>query len=353
MTGISMSIDPDIFLQVLTIFLWSGAVLSVFFGVFTWLQGKRSPVNILFALAAGCVAIFMGASAGMLNNCGTEGKAYFWDKIVYYAAVFIPIILFHFSVDLSKEKGKIYKIIIFVGYFLAVFFLFLLWFFPQFFIQGLFNYKWGCHSIAQPGHNWFLAYFVGYLALFFYKILMIWRKTTDPILKVQSKYIFISFLFLLTVSLAFLPGYKIPIFPITYVSPLIWLLILTYVITRHSLLNAKVIIVDVLAALVVFTAFVYTVVSKDPADRVIRIIFFFLILVFGWLAVRGVHREINEKERLEVIVKNRTKELLQSKKIAEDRAAELERWYNATIGRELKMAELKKTIEEMEVKLKK
>ncbi|MFA5746540.1 MAG: histidine kinase N-terminal 7TM domain-containing protein [Candidatus Paceibacterota bacterium] len=352
MIDISANIDPDLFLQILTIFLWSGAALSVFFGIFTWLQGKRSPINILFALAAVCVALFMGASAGMLNNCGTEWKAYFWDKIVYCQAVFIPILLLHFSMVFSKEKNRILRALVPLGYFFAFSFLSIVFFFPQFLIQGLFNYTWGCHSIAQPGHNYLLVYFISFLSLFFGKTFVLWRKTQDPVLKVQSKYIFISFLFLFCCSLAFLPGYKIPIWPIVYVSPLIWLLILTYVITKHSLLNAKVIIVDVLAALVVFTAFVYAVVSKDSTDRVIRIIFFFLILVFGWLAARGVHREIDENDRLEAIVADRTKELEQSKQVAEERAKELEKWYNLTVGRELRMAELKKQIQGLEGELK-
>jgi len=356
-----LGITPDFVLQVLTIFLWSGAVLSVFFGGFTWFQDKRSPINILFALVTVSVSIWLGASVPMLNSCKTaEAAAYFWDKVVYCGVVFIPIFLLHFSLIMSKEKGQRYKALLPVGYAAATIFLLSIWFFPQFFIQGLFKYEWGCHSIAQPGHNLFLAYFVGYLLLFFYKMFKLWRSSQDSVLKIQSKYIFYSFMFLFASSLAFLPGYGIPVFPIAYIFPLIWVLILTYAITQHSLLNAKVIIVDVLAALVVFTVLVYTLLSKGTSDVVIRLSFFTLILVFAWLAVRGVHREINEKERLGAMVKERTRELEESKKMAEEsrkiaegRAAELERWYNATIGRELKMAELKKTIEEMEVKLKK
>ncbi|MFA5742789.1 MAG: histidine kinase N-terminal 7TM domain-containing protein [Candidatus Paceibacterota bacterium] len=343
-----MEISPSFVLQVLTIFLWSGAALSLFFGGFVWLQNKKSPINILFALVACSVAVWLGASVPMLNNCQTKGDvAYFWDKIVYCGVVFIPIFLFHFSLVMSKEKNKIYLALVPAGYFLAAVFLFLLWFFPQLFIQGLFQYKWGCHSISQPSHNYFLIYFVGYLLLFFYKMFRLWRNTNDPDLKIQSKYIFYSFLFLFASSLAFLPGYQIPVFPIAYIFPVIWMLILSYAITQHNLLNAKVIIVDVLAALVVFAVLVYAVLSKGSSDIVIRFSFLILIFFFAWLAVRGVHREINEKERLEAVVKNRTKELEQSKKVAEDRAAELEKWYNATIGREVRMAELKEEVKKM------
>jgi hypothetical protein len=42
--------------------------------------------------------------------------------------------------------------------------------------------------------------------------------------------------------------------------------------------------------------------------------------------------------------------LEQSKKVAENRAQELEKWYNLTVGRELRMAELKSQIKELEEK---
>lgn len=363
-----MDISPSFVLQVLTIFLWLGTVLSVFLGGFTWLQNKRSPVNILFALSSVSIAFLLGGSVQMFNSCGTPETAYFWDKVVYCGVVFIPIFLLHLSLVLSGEKNKIYKTFVLpAGYAIAVIFLFSIWFFPEFFIQGLFTYKWGCHAIAQPGHNLFLIYYIGYLLWFFYKTFRLWRTTQDPVLRVQSKYIFFSFLFLFPNSFAFLPAYKIAVFPIEYACSLVWILILTYAITQRNLLNAKVIIVDVLAALVVFTVLVYAMFSSGAGDMFIKLAFLTLIIGFAWLAVRGVHREINEKERLGTMVKERTRELEESKKIAEeakmaaeeakkvaeDRAAELEKWYNATIGRELRMAELKKRMDEMEEQLKK
>jgi len=72
--------------------------------------------------------------------------------------------------------------------------------------------------------------------------------------------------------------------------------------------------------------------------------------VFGLWLVGSVKKEVKSKETLEKNVLDRTKELEQSKKISEERAAELEKWYKLTIGRELKMAELKKQVEELEDK---
>jgi len=370
-----MDISQSFALQILTIFLWSGTVLSLFLGTFTWLQGKRSLISNLFILVDVSIAVLLVASTQMLNSCKVASEAYFWDKIVYCGVAFVPVFLFHFALEMSKEKSKIYRSILLpAGYIIAAVLFFSVWFFPGFFIQGIFEYRWGCHSIAQPGHIFFLGYYLIYLLLFFYKTFRTWRTTNDPLLKVQSKYIFYSFFLLFPNALAYLPAYKIAIFPIIgYIVTLIWIFIF-FAVTQRNVLNAKVLVVDVLAALVVFTVLVYTLFSTVLSDLFVRLAFLGLIIIFAWLAVRGVHREIYEKERLGAMVKERTRELEESKKVveerageleqskkiaeeakkvAEDRAAELEKWYNATIGRELKMAELKKRVDEMEEQLKK
>ena len=63
--------------------------------------------------------------------------------------------------------------------------------------------------------------------------------------------------------------------------------------------------------------------------------------------MNSVKKEIKAKEVLEQRVKERTKELERIKTISEERTMELEKWYKLTIGRELKMTELKEKIEEL------
>jgi hypothetical protein len=49
-------------------------------------------------------------------------------------------------------------------------------------------------------------------------------------------------------------------------------------------------------------------------------------------------------------VKERTKELAQANKGLLERQAEVEKWYKLTIGREMRMAELKDKIKDLENK---
>lgn len=70
------------------------------------------------------------------------------------------------------------------------------------------------------------------------------------------------------------------------------------------------------------------------------------------IKVKARTKELQElNQGLEEKVKERTKEIEKSKKEIEKKVFELEKWYNLTIGRELKMVELKKRISCLENKL--
>ncbi|GAI12350.1 unnamed protein product, partial [marine sediment metagenome] len=72
-------------------------------------------------------------------------------------------------------------------------------------------------------------------------------------------------------------------------------LILAYVIVRYKLLNIKVIATDILVGAIVFTILVFTILSKNIVEFTGRGIFLILVSIFGWLAIRGVHREVEKK----------------------------------------------------------
>lgn len=114
-----------------------------------------------------------------------------------------------------------------------------------------------------------------------------------------------------------------------------------YAIVKRKLFGIKVVLTEIL---VVTMAMVLLVLSFLIEMLWYKLILFFAFLVFcftGYLLFQYTRRETKQKEILEQKVQERTKEL-------QKRVSELNRWYNATIGREVKMAELKKEIREKE-----
>ncbi|MCD6528523.1 hypothetical protein J7K44_02700 [bacterium] len=352
-------LQPTIVSQVLNIFLLSATVLAIGMGLFVWWQNKKSTLYVIFAFLTLSVAIWQVGTYMMLQNCAIERLVVFWDRFIYVGVVFIPSFVYHFFIELTgKIKERKHYVLLFLSY--PITFIFLLLSRTNYFVKDVFYYRWGCHTIAQPGHHLFLAFLSFYVLLSLYLLYNTWKKTKNPVLRIQVKYVFFSFLLLAISIVEFLPAYKVGIFPFGYFFPLIWLLILAYAITRYQLLNVKVIATDILVTGIVFVILVFTILSENIYQFIGRGIFLVLIVIFGWLTIRGMHREIREKEILKQMVKERTKELERAKNIAEARAKEiekrkedLEKFYKLTVGRELRMIELKQKIKELEEKIKK
>ena len=125
---------------------------------------------------------------------------------------------------------------------------------------------------------------------------------------------------------------------------------LVYLIVRYEAFNIKLIGAQALVIGIISLIGSQFFFIKNTTNTVLNIITMLLVSIFGWWLVNSVKKEIKAKEILEQKVKERTKELEQSKKTAEERATELEKWYKLTIGRELRMAELKEKIGELESK---
>ena len=79
----------------------------------------------------------------------------------------------------------------------------------------------------------------------------------------------------------------------------------------------------------------------------------FLVYCFiGYLLIKYTLNEVQQKETLEQKVKERTRELQGAYEDIKKRKEDLEKFYKLTVGRELRMIELKKQIKELEEKVK-
>lgn len=215
-------------------------IFVVGLGFFIFYKDRRSSLNRIFFVMSLAIGIWLVGTYKMLTS-QADGNAIFWDRFIYAAVVFIPVLMYHFSWVFTKLGKK--KAGLIIGYVLSSFFLLLSR--TDLFVSGLFYYKWGVHTQARLFHHVFLLFFFVYLFLTLRIFYIYYRKgALGNTQKAQAKYVFIAFFVLIVVgSTAYAPAYKIDIPPFSFLSGLIFTLILSYAIIRHRLLDIRLFVV--------------------------------------------------------------------------------------------------------------
>gem|GEM_PF-3959693 len=222
----------NVFFPLISFVFVSGLIIFLLF---------KKPYNKLFTILITllvCINFWLFGTAQMFYNEHNYQLVIFWDKFVYLGVTLLPALYLHFVLIFTKAFSKlaIQKHILLVVYLLAItFFIFSR---SDLFINGVFEYSWGVHTQAKILHHIFLGFFevnfiFGLILLYRYQ-----RLVADLLEKKRTKYIIFAFLWLFGVSsVAFLPAYGIPIYPIPFLSGVFFTGLIVYAITRYRSFN--------------------------------------------------------------------------------------------------------------------
>lgn len=263
----------------------------------------------------------------------------------------VPIVYFflYFSFNFPEEKKiKFYIHFLAAIPVLAVFFLVLfLGILDRIvFIQG---YKGFVFSF--PSFYFYSLYIIGYFAISF---IILFKKYFQSVNFVRVQLALVITGTLISASAGVIFGLFMPLagnFKFYWLSPGLTMALTVftaYAILRHRLFEIKVILTEILVGVMGIVLICMPFLTTDENLRILMSFVFLFYCLIGYLLVSYTLKETKSKEILEQKVKERTNDLEQSKKVAEERAQELERWYKLTIGREVRMAELKEKIKKME-----
>jgi signal transduction histidine kinase len=261
------------------------AIFVFFLGLFVFLKNRHSRINFTFFLHSLAITAWLFCTFMMFINRDNREMAIFWDRFVYAGVVFIPVFMYHFGLAFTSRKRNF---LLYFAYFLSFSFLFLV---PtEYFVNDVFEYKWGIHTKAQLFHHIFLIYFVGYTMIWFVEMYRYYKGLRLSIQKQQTKYVFFAFLVLFTIGpLAYLPAYGMGIYPFAYVSGLIFTIILAYAIVRHRLLDIKLVMrkssvflasIITIIILAVFANYVLVNLIPNSVDWLIYLSILVLSLLF-------------------------------------------------------------------------
>lgn len=217
------------------------SILAFYLSLFMFFKGQKNRVNITFSVFAFIISIWMFGTFMMFINKENIDKIIFWDKFIYCGVVFIPVVMFHFGIAITNNYSKRIKSLLTLGYPLSTFFLLLV---PgDLFVHGSFIYEWGAHTKAGLFHHIFLIYFCVYLALWFILVYKYYISGISSFEKEKIKYCFLAFLILAVFgSLGYLPAYGIGIYPFAYFSGILFVVIISYTIIRHRLIDIKLVL---------------------------------------------------------------------------------------------------------------
>jgi len=205
-------------------------------GSFVYSKNRKSKLNIIFALITIAVSIWLFGTFMMFIS-KTDEQAIFWDRFIYMGVVFVPALMYHFSIIFSKREGQ--KKLLILSYILS--FVFLVLSRTDYFVSGLFKYTWGVHTQAKLFHHIFLINFFYFLILTLRNFYQYYKsKTLRGLERTRAKYVFLAFFVLIMIgSAAYAPAYKISIYPFSFSSGLIFTIILAYAILKYRLMDIR------------------------------------------------------------------------------------------------------------------
>lgn len=138
-------------------------------------------------------------------------------------------------------------------------------------------------------------------------VIMIKKTRSDNVrVRAQTKPLLYGFMLMFVLIIVFNFIFAV-LFNISSFVPLGALFILPfiiftfYAIAKHELLNIKIVATEVLTFVLVITAFVEVVLSSTFTEVIFRSGIFIALLVFGVLLIRSVMKEVEQREKLQVL----------------------------------------------------
>ncbi len=279
--------------------------INAILGALIFLKGKEDKNNQGYLIVILAILLWSFSMISYRSASNVEDSVT-WAKLLYAMATFAASGFLYFSFVFPNEKinfgiGK--KIIIAIANIL----LFFLSLTNSFIVkdvviaeQGEKIIKWGT---LYPLYTIYIS------GVFLWGFINLYRKykLSEGIEKTQIGYVFWGYF--IASNLAMTSNLLLPSFGyftfnwIGQIFTTIMVGFTTYAILKHHLLNIKVITTEIFVILVSITLLVKTFFSVTPNEIIFNISIFLGVASFGILLIKSVLKEVNQREKLEVLTK--------------------------------------------------
>ena len=281
--------------------------LSILLGVFVYLKNRSSNVNKICMLLNFSVSLWVW-SLFARELVDEKAIALFFVRLCYIGTIFLPALFYHFvSYLLKLEKNRL------VVTFYALSFTFLIFDFTPLLIKDVrpilsFHY----YGIPGPIYPFYTVFLIGIISYSHYVLIKYYKRSGGQT-RNQIKYLlFATVIGFFGGATTFLPVFKIEIFPFGFYLVSIYVLITSYAIVKHRLMDINIVLKKgttyVLLMLLLFVpSFLLIIISQKVYFNNINYVFsgiIFLLLLLVTILFYRI-KPHTEKAVEQLLFKNR------------------------------------------------
>lgn len=283
----------EIFFVILTV------LVNIFLGLLVWKSDKKSLSNKFFSMITLIISSWAIANYFSLNSRNPD-MTLFWIRMVMFITTPLAPVLYLFTRSFPRNEENIS-----LGLKVLIIFECLLLFslaFTPFMFSGVSIIK-GIKPVPGIGIFIYGIFASGFLIASAIDIVRKYKKYSG-VLKMQLKFLIAGLL--ITFSLMLLTNFLVVIILkysnfVVFGPPFSIILIgfTAYAIVKHRLLDIKVFATELLTVVLSMILLSKLLLFKNTTDFILDIFVFSLVLVFSYLLIKSVRREIEQKEKLQ------------------------------------------------------
>ena len=291
-----MSFDPSVVATLLV------ASFDLILGGVILAQGPRDRTNAAYAFFALTVALW-GFGVGFFLSSVEVAWSGFLARFLYLAGGSIPAsFLFFALVFNAAKKAPLWQgMLVFLPTLLFI----PLYFLTDTVIRGYAETAGGRGFVYGDLRFLFDLHLWGYFAIAFFVLLRKYLAQESKPAKEHILFIMLGTYIVLAIAGATnVVAPLLSIFDLIWIGPtatVLWIGIVAYAVARHQLFNIRVIATEMLVVSLWIFLLGRVFFSSGPSDLLINLISFAVVLVLGFFLIRGIIKEVAQREHIEVL----------------------------------------------------
>jgi len=285
------------------------AFVSFFFGISVYSKERTSKINLFWFLVSISTGIW---SIGLFGVVFFTNRTYAWisQYVLDIGGIWIPIFFFNFTLYILGKrliKTRLFSFI--VGIALSVLS------FTYLFKLGI-SSRFDLNYWVDPGKLYFLfpLIFIFFVSLSMLFALREYYKTDDKVLKRQLKYILLTQVVGFGGGLTnFFPQF-LNVYPFGNYLVTFYVIFMSYAALKYRLFNIKVIATELFTLAVWIFLLLKFALSNTLQEFIINGSLLVMIVFLSALLVRSVEREVEQREKMEILNKKVQKAYVMEKK---------------------------------------